>query len=259
MNNRKWLVIGICAVLIIAIAVAWALLSRPGEEAKEPEVTAAPEVTAEPEAAKPDEAEPAAEGDGSGENDVNETTAAAAPAEKPATVAAKPAPAAPKPAAATAPAAKPATAPVTTPAPTTAPARVASTPSPSAAPATKPAPVAAPAPAPAPAAAPVVVAPVEVQQPAVTTGWIPNSGMVNPNSTEVYDQVNPTFHCRCEYCCYEFDYHTSDLGHRSWYPHGFVYCPRCQKPLRHKIEYEILTNVQPAMSQQTEIPASPQA
>ena len=67
MNNRKWLVIGICAVLIIAIAVAWALLSRPGEEAKEPAVTAAPEVTAEPEAAEPDEAEPAAESEPAGD------------------------------------------------------------------------------------------------------------------------------------------------------------------------------------------------
>ena len=67
MNNRKWLVIGICAVLIIAITVAWALLTKPGEEVKEPEVTAAPEVTAEPEAAEPDEAEPAAEGEPAGD------------------------------------------------------------------------------------------------------------------------------------------------------------------------------------------------
>ena len=37
MNNRKWLVIGICAVLIIAITVAWALLTKPGEEVKEPQ------------------------------------------------------------------------------------------------------------------------------------------------------------------------------------------------------------------------------
>ena len=67
MNNRKWLVIGICAVLIIAITVAWALLTKPGEEVKEPEVTAAPEVTAEPEAAEPDEAEPAAESEPAGD------------------------------------------------------------------------------------------------------------------------------------------------------------------------------------------------
>ena len=61
MKNRKWMVIGTCAVLIIAIVVAWVLLSRPGDEAKEPEITAAPEVTAEPEAAEPEETEPAAE------------------------------------------------------------------------------------------------------------------------------------------------------------------------------------------------------
>ena len=30
-----------------------------------------------------------------------------------------------------------------------------------------------------------------------------------------------------------------DLGYRVWYPHGFVYCPDCRKPLRHKLEYKI--------------------
>ena len=76
--------------------------------------------------------------------------------------------------------------------------------------------------------------------------WVQNSGVVNPYPVAGYEEYNPTFHCRCEYCYYEFDYHTYDLGHRAWYPHGFVYCPRCQKPLRHKLEYEVLTSVAPA-------------
>ena len=91
--------------------------------------------------------------------------------------------------------------------------------------------------------------------------WVQNSGVVNPNPVAGYDTYNPTFHCRCEYCYFEFDYHTYDLGHRAWYPHGFVYCPRCQKPLRHKLEYEVLTSVQPAqpVAPQTVVPPAPQA
>ena len=93
-----------------------------------------------------------------------------------------------------------------------------------------------------------VAAPVQSNQPVQTAArpWVQNSGVVNPNPVVGYDQYNPTFHCRCEYCYFEFDYHTYDLGHRAWYPHGFVYCPRCQKPLRHKLEYEVLTSVTPA-------------
>ena len=139
-----------------------------------------------------------------------QTAPAAAPAASPAPAAAKPAPVATKPA----PAPAPAAAPVTTPAP---------------------------APA-APVVAPVTIAPVAPQQPMDTRGWVQNSGVVNPNPVPGYEDYNPTFHCRCEYCYYEFNYHTYDLGHRAWYQHGFVYCPRCQKPLRHKIEYEVLPN-----------------
>lgn len=73
--------------------------------------------------------------------------------------------------------------------------------------------------------------------------WNPNSGHINPNPVAGYEVYNPTFHCKCEYCYYEFDYHSYDLGHRAWYPHGFVYCPRCHRPLRHKLEYEVITSV----------------
>ena len=87
--------------------------------------------------------------------------------------------------------------------------------------------------------------------------WVQNSGVVNPYPVAGYEEYNPTFHCRCEYCYYEFDYHTYDLGHRAWYPHGFVYCPRCQKPLRHKLEYEVLTSVTPVNPVVPDQPAAP--
>ena len=81
------------------------------------------------------------------------------------------------------------------------------------------------------------------QASAASRAWVQNSGVVNPYPVAGYEEYNPTFHCRCEYCYYEFDYHTYDLGHRAWYPHGFVYCPRCQKPLRHKLEYEVINGI----------------
>ncbi len=118
-------------------------------------------------------------------------------------------------------------------------------------------------PAPAPAAAPVQQQPINA---ATGKPWVQNSGVVNPYPVPGYAEYNPTFHCRCEYCYYEFDYHTYDLGHRAWYPHGFVYCPRCQRPLRHKLEYEVLTSVpapQPAVPQPVvtaePVPAAPVA
>ena len=44
---------------------------------------------------------------------------------------------------------------------------------------------------------------------------------------------------KCEYCGCEFEYQKEDLGYRLWYRHGFIYCPDCHKPLRHKEEYKI--------------------
>ena len=109
--------------------------------------------------------------------------------------------------------------------------------------------------------APVAAAPVQAQKPGDNVRpWIQNSGVVNPNPVAGYETYNPTFHCKCEYCYFEFDYHTYDLGHRAWYPHGFVYCPRCQKPLRHKLEYEVINGVpagQPAPAQ-PQNPATPE-
>ena len=44
------------------------------------------------------------------------------------------------------------------------------------------------------------------------------------------------FEITCEYCGCKFQYQTEDLGYRPWYPHGFVYCPQCEKPNRHRKE-----------------------
>lgn len=48
------------------------------------------------------------------------------------------------------------------------------------------------------------------------------------------DINNPFFTVRCERCGLVFDYQYSDLGFRAWYREGFVECPRCQQPIRHK-------------------------
>ena len=41
------------------------------------------------------------------------------------------------------------------------------------------------------------------------------------------------FRIECEYCKTVFTYEQEDLGYRPWYPKGFVYCPKCKRPLRH--------------------------
>ncbi len=46
---------------------------------------------------------------------------------------------------------------------------------------------------------------------------------------EIHD---PDYKAKCEYCGLVFIYHRSNLGYRKWYPHGFVYCPSCRRPLR---------------------------
>jgi hypothetical protein len=46
------------------------------------------------------------------------------------------------------------------------------------------------------------------------------------------------FRKKCEYCLCEFSYEQEDIGYRPWYPKGFVYCPKCGKPLRHHPEQD---------------------
>ena len=59
------------------------------------------------------------------------------------------------------------------------------------------------------------------------------------NGIRVISTEEPIFRVKCEYCRCEFEYRLGNLGYRAWYPSGFVYCPKCNKPLRHRLEYEV--------------------
>ena len=43
----------------------------------------------------------------------------------------------------------------------------------------------------------------------------------------------------CDMCKTTVIYMDNSLGFRPWFPDGFVYCPTCQKPLRHNEIYAI--------------------
>ena len=43
--------------------------------------------------------------------------------------------------------------------------------------------------------------------------------------------------CRCCGCLVQ--YQDTSLDYRPWFPDGFVYCPKCQSPLRHNECYAI--------------------
>ena len=66
----------------------------------------------------------------------------------------------------------------------------------------------------------------------------------------------------CEECKQVVEYTDFQLGFRPWYPDGFVYCTRCQTPLRHNENYA--TNAQPGQPvnqpvQATDAPVDHQA
>ena len=48
-----------------------------------------------------------------------------------------------------------------------------------------------------------------------------------------------TYRQTCADCNTEVTYKDDKLGFRPWFPDGFVYCPTCQKPLRHNEKYSI--------------------
>ena len=41
------------------------------------------------------------------------------------------------------------------------------------------------------------------------------------------------YRVRCPQCGTYISYRDNQLQYRSWYPNGFIYCPRCNNPLRH--------------------------
>ena len=48
-----------------------------------------------------------------------------------------------------------------------------------------------------------------------------------------------TYKQACEDCKTIIQYTDKQLDFRPWYADGFVYCPRCKKPLRHNENYAI--------------------
>lgn len=60
----------------------------------------------------------------------------------------------------------------------------------------------------------------------------------------------------CENCQTKVTYMDDKLGFRPWFADGFVYCPTCNKPLRHREEYAI--NRPTAVDLTAPAPAAPQ-
>ena len=56
---------------------------------------------------------------------------------------------------------------------------------------------------------------------------------------KITNEEKLVFHIKCEYCLCEIDYEQEDLDFRPWYPKGFIYSPKCHKPLRHNPELNI--------------------
>lgn len=48
-----------------------------------------------------------------------------------------------------------------------------------------------------------------------------------------------TYKQECPLCKTTVVYKDDSLGFRPWFPDGFVYCPTCQKPLRHSENYAL--------------------
>ena len=48
-----------------------------------------------------------------------------------------------------------------------------------------------------------------------------------------------TYQQICDQCRTIIQYKDDKLDFRPWFADGFVYCPKCKKPLRHKEEYAI--------------------
>lgn len=48
-----------------------------------------------------------------------------------------------------------------------------------------------------------------------------------------------TYQQKCEECHTVIKYKDDVLDFRPWFPDGFVYCPKCSRPLRHNEAYAI--------------------
>ena len=61
-----------------------------------------------------------------------------------------------------------------------------------------------------------------------------------------------TYRQTCDQCKTKVEYMDDKLDFRPWFADGFVYCPTCQKPLRHSERYAINA---PETAQETPQPA----
>lgn len=52
-----------------------------------------------------------------------------------------------------------------------------------------------------------------------------------------------TYQQECEQCHTIVRYTDNEMDYRPWFADGFVYCPTCQKPLRHNEKYAINNKV----------------
>ena len=54
-----------------------------------------------------------------------------------------------------------------------------------------------------------------------------------------------TYQQTCPSCQTQVTYLDDKLGFRPWFPDGFVYCPTCEKPLRHNEKFAINVGERP--------------
>ncbi len=55
-----------------------------------------------------------------------------------------------------------------------------------------------------------------------------------------------TYKQTCDSCSSTVEYTDHSLDFRPWFADGFVYCPKCKKPLRHRESYAINEEARPA-------------
>ncbi len=72
-----------------------------------------------------------------------------------------------------------------------------------------------------------------------------------------------TYKQTCDACNTTVQYTDEILDFRPWFADGFVYCPKCKKPLRHRESYAINAPAQPPETyilgdEPTKIPTEPQ-
>ena len=65
-----------------------------------------------------------------------------------------------------------------------------------------------------------------------------------------------TYNITCEYCRTVFSYTDRQLDYRPWYTNGFIYCPRCRKPLRHSEFYAVFPDGTPVYRNRAEADAA---